>query len=45
MAGRKISGYDAASGVRFIEGIYADRDDLYSAIRILERNFGKEDKP
>lgn len=39
------TGYDAASGVRFIEGIYADRDDLYSAIRILERNFGKEAKP
>ena len=31
------NGYDAAGGTRFIEGIYADRDDLHSAIRILER--------
>jgi gamma-butyrobetaine dioxygenase len=33
--GRK--GYDAAGGTRFIEGIYADRDDLYSTIRTLRR--------
>ena len=31
------SGYEAKSGSRFIEGIYADRDDLYSSIRILKR--------
>ena len=30
-------GYDAAGGQRFIEGVYGDRDDLYSAIRVLER--------
>ncbi len=30
-------GYDAGGGRRFIEGVYADRDDLYSAIRTLER--------
>lgn len=34
--GRK--GYDATGGRRFIEGIYSDRDDLHSAIRILERS-------
>ena len=31
------SGYEAASGNRFIEGIYSDRDDLASRIRILKR--------
>ncbi len=31
-------GYDAAGGTRFIEGIYADRDDLHSAIGTLKRN-------
>jgi len=31
------AGYDAAGGERFIEGIYADRDDLYSRIRTLKR--------
>lgn len=31
------SAYDAKGGARFIEGVYADRDDLYSAIRVLER--------
>ncbi|MEL7213965.1 MAG: TauD/TfdA family dioxygenase [Pseudomonadota bacterium] len=31
------SAYDAAGGARFIEGVYADRDDLYSAIRVIER--------
>lgn len=31
------SAYDAAGGARFIEGVYADRDDLHSAIRVLER--------
>ena len=30
-------GYDATGGERFIEGIYADRDDLYSKIRVLRR--------
>ena len=30
-------GYDAAGGKRFIEGIYSDRDDLHSAIRVLQR--------
>jgi len=29
--------YDAAIGLRYIEGIYADRDDLYSRIRVLRR--------
>lgn len=33
--GRKA--YDAKGGRRFIEGVYSDRDDLYSAIRIRER--------
>ena len=36
------NGYDAAGGTRFIEGIYADRDDLHSAIRILERASSRE---
>ena len=31
------NGYDAQGGTRFIEGIYADRDDLHSAIRTLDR--------
>ena len=31
------AGYDAAGGTRRIEGIYADRDDLYSRIRTLQR--------
>lgn len=31
------AGYDASGGERFIEGIYADRDDLYSRIRTLKR--------
>lgn len=33
--GRK--GYDAKGGARFIEGMYADRDDLHSRIRTLKR--------
>ena len=33
------AGYDAKGGARFIEGIYADRDDLYSRIRTLKRQF------
>ncbi len=36
------NGYDAHGGTRFIEGIYSDRDDLYSAIRTLERTLSKE---
>lgn len=31
------SGYEASSGERFIEGMYTDRDDLYSRIRQLSR--------
>lgn len=31
------AGYDAKGGTRFIEGIYSDRDDLYSRIRALKR--------
>jgi gamma-butyrobetaine dioxygenase len=31
------NGYDAKGGERFIEGVYSDRDELHSAIRILER--------
>lgn len=31
------SGFDAQGGTRFIEGIYADRDDLNSRIRTLRR--------
>ena len=34
-------GYDAAGGTRYIEGIYADRDDLHSAIGTLKRNLQK----
>ena len=33
--------YDARGGTRFIEGIYADRDDLYSAIRTTQRDIQK----
>ena len=33
------AGYDARGGTRFIEGIYADRDDLHSRIRTLKRQF------
>ena len=33
--GRK--GYDAGGGIRFIEGVYSDRDELNSAIRALDR--------
>ena len=36
------NGYDAAGGVRFIEGVYSDRDDLHSAIRSLERSLSQE---
>lgn len=32
------SGYEATSGSRFIEGIYSDRDDLASRIRIIKRH-------
>ena len=35
------SGYDAKGGSRFIEGIYSDRDDLYSRIRTLRRELRK----
>ncbi len=38
-------GYDAEGGVRFIEGIYSDRDDLHSAIRSLERSLSKDIEP
>lgn len=31
------AGYDAKGGSRFIEGIYADRDDLHSRIRTIKR--------
>ena len=31
------AGYDAKGGTRFIEGIYSDRDDLYSRIRTIKR--------
>jgi hypothetical protein len=31
------AGYDAKVGMRFIKGIYSDRDDLLSCIRILKR--------
>ena len=31
------AGYDAKGGSRFIEGIYSDRDELHSKIRILRR--------
>ncbi len=35
-------GYDAAGGTRFIEGVYADRDDLHSTIRTLERKLAQD---
>ncbi len=35
--------YEANGGVRFIEGIYADRDDLHARIRVLSR--GLEGEP
>ncbi len=31
------AGYDAEGGRRFIEGIYSDRDELHSCIRMLKR--------
>ena len=31
------AGYDAKGGSRYIEGIYSDRDDLYSRIRTIRR--------
>ncbi|WP_373635439.1 TauD/TfdA family dioxygenase [Yoonia sp. SS1-5] len=34
------NGYDAKGGSRYIEGLYSDRDDLYSAIRTLQRQIG-----
>lgn len=36
-------GYDAAGGARFIEGAYADRDELYSAIRTHRRRLSQGD--
>ena len=36
------AGYDSKGGTRFIEGIYADRDDLYSRIRTLKRQIHAE---
>lgn len=39
------SAYDAAGGARFIEGVYADRDDLFSAIRVLERKLAPAGAP
>lgn len=39
------SAYAAATGKRFIEGIYSDRDDLYSRIRTLKRQFRAEAAP
>lgn len=36
------NGYDAKGGSRFIEGIYADRDDLHSAIRMADRHLNQE---
>ncbi|WP_298435375.1 TauD/TfdA family dioxygenase [uncultured Jannaschia sp.] len=32
------TGYDAAGGARFIEGVYSDRDELWSRIRVLRRD-------
>ena len=37
------AGYQAKGGTRFIEGIYSDRDDLYSKIRILKRQIQMTD--
>ena len=36
------AGFDAAGGARLIEGIYADRDDLYARIRTLKRDQRRE---
>ncbi|MEM7223308.1 MAG: TauD/TfdA family dioxygenase [Pseudomonadota bacterium] len=36
------AGYDAKGGTRFIEGIYGDRDDLYSRIRTLKRKLRRQ---
>ena len=36
------AGYDAKGGRRYIEGIYSDRDDLFSRIRTLRRQFRRE---
>lgn len=36
------AGYEAKGGARFIEGTYADRDDLYSRIRTLHRQLRLE---
>ncbi|WP_406649613.1 TauD/TfdA family dioxygenase [Aliisedimentitalea scapharcae] len=36
------AGYDAKGGTRFIEGIYADRDDLHSCIRTAHRRIRAE---
>lgn len=36
------AGYDAKGGSRFIEGIYADRDDLHSRIRTIKRQLRAE---
>lgn len=36
------AGYEAKGGTRFIEGIYADRDDLHSRIRTLKRQLRSE---
>ena len=33
------SGFGGKGGARFIEGVYADRDDLFSRIRTLKRQF------
>lgn len=40
--GRK--GYDAKGGERYMEGMYSDRDELYSRIRIIKRQL-RETKP
>ena len=38
--------YSATKGVRYIEGIYADRDELYSRIRTLRRDMpGYKNEP
>ncbi|UWQ22943.1 TauD/TfdA family dioxygenase [Jannaschia sp. W003] len=34
------TGYDAKGGERFIEGVYSDRDELRSRIRVLRRSVG-----
>lgn len=39
------AGYDAKGGARFIEGMYAERDDLHSRIRILKRQLRAESAP